>query len=125
GATVDPPHGLERTVRITTDAVDKFDAPYELVKTMRASVLVLGPLVARHGRARVSLPGGCAIGARPIDQHLKGLEAMGAKIALEHGYVDVEAKRLKGATIVPDVPTVTGCENLMMAAALARGRSVL
>src|SRR5918912_710177 len=92
---------------------------------MRASVLVLGPLVARYGRGRVSLPGGCAIGARPIDQHLKGLQAMGAKVTLDHGYVDVEAKRLKGATIVLDVPTVTGCENLMMAAALARGRSVI
>ena len=90
---------------------------------MRASVLVLGPLVARYGRARVSLPGGCAIGARPIDQHLKGLEAMGAKITLEHGYVDVECKRLRGATIVLDMPTVTGTENLMMAAALAKGRT--
>jgi len=101
------------------------EAPYELVKTMRASVLVLGPLVARYGRGRVSLPGGCAIGARPIDQHLKGLQAMGAKVTLDHGYVDVEAKQLVGATIVLDVPTVTGCENLMMAAALARGRTVL
>src|SRR5204862_1030633 len=103
----------------------KLEAPYDLVKTMRASVLVLGPMVARYGKARVSLPGGCAIGARPIDQHLKGLQAMGAKVTLDHGYVDVEAKRLKGATIVLDVPTVTGCENLMMAAALARGRSVI
>src|SRR6476620_1180663 len=91
----------------------KLEAPYELVKTMRASVLVLGPLVARYGRARVSMPGGCAIGARPIDQHLKGLEAMGAKVTLTHGYVDVECKRLKGATIVLDMPTVTGCENIM------------
>src|SRR5687768_13337525 len=81
----------------------KLEAPYELVKTMRASVLVLGPLVARYGRARVSMPGGCAIGARPIDQHLKGLEAMGAKVTLTHGYVDVEAKRLKGATIMLDM----------------------
>jgi UDP-N-acetylglucosamine 1-carboxyvinyltransferase len=103
----------------------KLEAPYELVKTMRASVLVLGPLVARYGRARVSLPGGCAIGARPIDQHLKGLEAMGAKVTLAHGYVEVEAKRLKGATIVLDMPTVTGCENIMMAAALAKGRTVI
>src|SRR5258706_4122249 len=101
------------------------EAPYELVKTMRASVLVLGPLVARYGRARVSMPGGCAIGARPIDQHLKGLEAMGAKVTLEHGYVEVECKRLRGATIVLDMPTVTGCENLMMAAALAKGRTVI
>ena len=103
----------------------KLEAPYELVKTMRASVLVLGPLVARYGRARVSMPGGCAIGARPIDQHLKGLEAMGAKVTLTHGYVDVEAKRLKGATIMLDMPTVTGCENIMMAAALAKGRTVI
>jgi UDP-N-acetylglucosamine 1-carboxyvinyltransferase len=103
----------------------KLEAPYELVKTMRASVLVLGPLVARYGRGRVSLPGGCAIGARPIDQHLKGLAAMGGKVTLEHGYVEVEARRLKGAHIVLDMPTVTGCENLMMAAALARGRTVL
>jgi UDP-N-acetylglucosamine 1-carboxyvinyltransferase len=103
----------------------KLEAPYDLVKTMRASVLVLGPLVARYGRARVSMPGGCAIGARPIDQHLKGLEAMGAKVTLTHGYVDVEAKRLKGATIMLDMPTVTGCENIMMAAALAKGRTVI
>lgn len=103
----------------------KLEAPYELVKTMRASVLVLGPLVARYGRGRVSLPGGCAIGARPIDQHLKGLEAMGAKVTLEHGYVEVECKRLRGARIVLDMPTVTGCENLMMAAALAKGRTVI
>ena len=103
----------------------KLEAPYELVKTMRASVLVLGPLVARFGKARVSQPGGCAIGTRPIDQHLKGLEAMGAKIHLDHGYVDVECKRLRGATIMLDMPTVTGCENLMMAAALAKGRTVL
>ena len=101
------------------------EAPYELVKTMRASVLVLGPLVARLGRARVSLPGGCAIGARPIDQHLKGLAAMGARIELEHGYVTARARRLRGATIVFDMVTVTGTENLMMAAALARGRTTL
>ncbi len=112
---VHPPHGKKV----------KLEAPYELVKTMRASILVLGPLVARFGKARVSQPGGCAIGTRPIDQHLKGLAAMGAKIHLDHGYVDVECKRLKGATIVFDMPTVTGCENLMMAASLARGRTVL
>ncbi len=102
-------------------------APYELVKQMRASVLVLGPLVARYGRAHVSLPGGCAIGARPIDQHLKGLEAMGAQVVLEHGYVKVEVPsgRLRGAEIVFDMPTVTGTENLMAAAALARGRTTL
>ena len=103
----------------------KLEAPYDLVKTMRASVLVLGPLLARFGRARVSMPGGCAIGARPIDQHLKGFEALGAKITLDHGYIDVECKRLRGATIVLDVPTVTGCENLLMAAALAKGRTVI
>ncbi len=115
----------ERTLTIAADKLSDLSAPYEMVKTMRASVLVLGPLVARHGRARVSLPGGCAIGARPIDQHLKGLEAMGAKITLSHGYVEAKAKRLRGARIVFDVPTVTGTENVMMAAALAKGRSVL
>lgn len=101
------------------------EAPYELVKQMRASVLVLGPLVARFGRAKVSLPGGCAIGARPIDQHLKGLEAMGAKITLQRGYVIAECGRLKGSEICFDLPTVTGTENLMMAAALAKGRTTL
>ena len=101
-----------------------FEAPYELVKTMRAGVLVLGPLIARYGRARVSMPGGCAIGARPIDQHLKGLEAMGAKVTLSHGYVECEARRLRGARIVLDIPTVTGCENLMMAAVLAKGHTL-
>ncbi len=114
--TIAPPTGKKKP---------KLEAPYDLVKTMRASVLVLGPLVARYGRARVSLPGGCAIGARPIDQHLKGLQALGAKVTLDHGYVDVEAKRLRGATIVLDMPTVTGCENLLMAAALAKGRTVI
>ena len=101
------------------------EAPYELVKTMRASVLVLGPLVARCGRARVSMPGGCAIGARPIDQHLKGLEALGATIDLAHGYVEARASRLRGAKILFDLPTVTGTENLMMAATLAEGLTVL
>jgi UDP-N-acetylglucosamine 1-carboxyvinyltransferase len=115
----------EREVKVTAAKLSSFEAPYELVKTMRASVLVLGPLVARWGRARVSLPGGCAIGARPIDQHLKGLEALGAKIELSHGYVEAKAKRLRGARIVCDIPTVTGTENLMMAAALAKGRSVI
>jgi UDP-N-acetylglucosamine 1-carboxyvinyltransferase len=108
----------------TTDAAGH-EAPYDLVKTMRASVLVLGPLVARNGRARVSLPGGCAIGARPIDQHLKGLEAMGARIELTKGYVNASARRLRGASVVFDMVTVTGTENLMMAAALARGRTTL
>jgi UDP-N-acetylglucosamine 1-carboxyvinyltransferase len=101
------------------------EAPYELVKQMRASVLVLGPLVARYGRAKVSLPGGCQIGTRPVDQHLKGLEALGARIKLEHGYIVAESGRLRGAEIVFDLPTVTGTENLMMAAALARGRTTL
>jgi UDP-N-acetylglucosamine 1-carboxyvinyltransferase len=101
------------------------EAPYDLVRTMRAAVLVLGPLVARMGRARVSLPGGCAIGARPIDQHLKGLAALGAQIELSHGYVEAKAQRLRGAKVMFDLPTVTGTENLMMAAALADGRTVL
>jgi UDP-N-acetylglucosamine 1-carboxyvinyltransferase len=101
------------------------EAPYELVRQMRASVLVLGPLLARYGRAKVSLPGGCAIGARPIDQHLKGLEALGAKIRVEHGYVEATAKRLRGAEFVFDVPTVGGTENVMMAAALAEGQTTL
>ena len=100
-------------------------ASYELVKTMRASVLVLGPLLARCGRARVSLPGGCAIGARPVDQHLKGLEAMGATIAVEHGYMEARAERLRGAHIVMDMVTVTGTENLMLAATLAEGTTVI
>jgi UDP-N-acetylglucosamine 1-carboxyvinyltransferase len=110
---------------IDTSHVNHFEAPYELVKTMRASALVLGPLVGRHGRAQVSLPGGCAIGARPIDQHLKGLAALGARIDLEHGVVKAKARRLRGATIVFDLVTVTGTENLMMAAALAKGTTTL
>jgi len=105
--------------------VNNVEATYDLVKTMRASVLVLGPLLARHGRARVSLPGGCAIGARPIDQHLKGLKAMGAEIKLEHGYVEAKAKRLNGTRINFDISTVGGTEHLMMAAALAKGETVL
>jgi UDP-N-acetylglucosamine 1-carboxyvinyltransferase len=110
---------------IDTASLTNFEAPYELVKTMRASVLVLGPLVGRYGKARVSLPGGCAIGARPIDQHLKGLEKLGAKVTLEHGYVNVEAERLRGARFVFDMVTVTGTENLMMAAVLAEGTTVV
>jgi UDP-N-acetylglucosamine 1-carboxyvinyltransferase len=101
------------------------DAPYEVVKTMRASILVLGPLVARRGRARVSLPGGCAIGVRPIDQHLLGLEALGATVNLEHGYVDAAAERLRGGRFRFALPTVTGTENLVMAATLARGTTRL
>lgn len=106
-------------------ACESREAPYDLVRTMRASVLVIGPLVARCGRARVSLPGGCAIGARPIDLHLKGLEAMGARVSMAHGYVEVTADRLQGADIYLDVPTVTGTENLMMAASLAKGVTIL
>jgi UDP-N-acetylglucosamine 1-carboxyvinyltransferase len=100
-------------------------APYELVKTMRASILVLGPLVARHGQARVSLPGGCAIGQRPVDQHLKGLAALGAEIHVEQGYITARAPRLRGARLVADLVTVTGTENLMMAACLAEGTTVI
>ncbi|MDW8322575.1 MAG: UDP-N-acetylglucosamine 1-carboxyvinyltransferase [Burkholderiales bacterium] len=100
-------------------------APYELVKTMRASILVLGPLTARLGEARVSLPGGCAIGARPVEQHLKGLSAMGAQVAVDHGYIQARASRLKGARIFTDMVTVTGTENLMMAAVLAEGETVI
>jgi UDP-N-acetylglucosamine 1-carboxyvinyltransferase len=100
-------------------------APYEMVKTMRASILALGPLLARHGEAKVSLPGGCAIGARPVDQHIKGLRAMGAEIRVEGGYVLAQARRLKGARIVTDMVTVTGTENLMMAATLAEGETII
>jgi UDP-N-acetylglucosamine 1-carboxyvinyltransferase len=124
GVTVDAPE-----VRVDAGSNVKPEAPYELVKQMRASILVLGPLVARFGRAKVSLPGGCAIGARPVDQHLKGLEAMGATIRLERGYVHAEGPngggRLRGAEICFDIPTVTGTENLMMAASLAKGRTTL
>jgi UDP-N-acetylglucosamine 1-carboxyvinyltransferase len=112
-------------VRISANGYRGYVASYDLVRTMRASVLVLGPLLARQGKAKVSLPGGCAIGARPINLHLKGLEAMGAKIRVEHGYVEAEAKRLHGAHIHLDEVTVTGTENLMMAAALAEGTTVL
>jgi UDP-N-acetylglucosamine 1-carboxyvinyltransferase len=112
-------------VRIDTRTIDSFEAPYELVKTMRASVLVLGPLVARFGRARVSLPGGCAIGARPIDMHLAGLEAMGAQVELKEGYVEARTDRLHGADIVFRQPSVTGTENLMMAGAVAQGRTTI
>ncbi len=110
---------------VDASAIDSVEAPYDLVRTMRASVLVLGPLLTRLGHARVSLPGGCAIGARPINLHLKGLEAMGARITLDHGYVEARAKRLQGARIYFDLPTVGGTENLMMAAALAKGTTIL
>jgi len=112
-------------VQVNASTLDSHEAPYDLVKTMRASVLVLGPLLARLGRARVSLPGGCAIGARPINLHLKGLEQMGVDVSLEHGYVDAKAPSLKGADIYFDMVTVTGTENLMMAGALAHGVTTL
>jgi UDP-N-acetylglucosamine 1-carboxyvinyltransferase len=117
--------GNGNIVKIDTSRIDNHEATYELVKTMRASVLVLGPLLARLGRARVSLPGGCAIGARPINLHLKGLEAMGAEIHLTHGYVEAKARRLKGARINFDISTVGGTEHLMMAAATAKGETIL
>ena len=117
--------GNSGTVRLNASGVHSYEAPYNLVKTMRASVLVLGPLAAKWKRARVSLPGGCAIGARPINLHLKGLEALGAQVELNHGYVEAKADRLKGAEIYFDISTVTGTENIMMAAALAEGRTVL
>ena len=117
------------TVRIDASALNWPEAPYELVKTMRASVLALGPLLARFGEATVSLPGGCAIGSRPVDQHIKGMAAMGAEIVVEHGYMIAKLpagwKRLKGARITTDMVTVTGTENFMMAAALAEGETVL
>jgi len=113
------------TVRVAAAGEIRPEAPYELVKQMRASVLVLGPLLARFGRAKVSLPGGCQIGSRPVDQHLKGLEALGADIKLSRGYIVAECKRLRGGEVVFDGPTVTGTENLMMAAALARGKTTL
>jgi UDP-N-acetylglucosamine 1-carboxyvinyltransferase len=112
-------------VSLNGRAIDKLEAPYEMVKTMRASILVLGPLVARFGEARVSLPGGCAIGSRPVDQHIKGLQAMGAEVNIEAGYIHAKAKKLKGTRIVTDMITVTGTENLLMAATLAEGETVL
>jgi UDP-N-acetylglucosamine 1-carboxyvinyltransferase len=119
--TLDGADGLEMGAGQITSA----EAPYDLVKTMRAAILVLGPLLARHGEAMVSLPGGCAIGARPVDQHIKGLQAMGAEISVEHGYIHAKARRLKGARICTDMVTVTGTENLMMAACLAEGETVI
>jgi UDP-N-acetylglucosamine 1-carboxyvinyltransferase len=113
------------TVTLDASGLNNPVAPYEMVKTMRASILVLGPLVARCGEARVSLPGGCAIGARPVDQHIKGLQAMGAEVRVEHGYVHATVPRLKGARLFTDMVTVTGTENLMMAAALADGETVI
>jgi len=128
GATVTHDSG-ERdgsgVLRVASGEPGEAEAPYDLVKTMRASVLVLGPLLARYGRARISLPGGCAIGPRPIDQHLKGLELLGARTTLAEGYIEARAGRLRGATVYFDLKTVTGTENLMMAAALAQGTTVL
>jgi UDP-N-acetylglucosamine 1-carboxyvinyltransferase len=121
--------GVERSpegrIALQAKKISEPTASYELVKTMRASVLVLGPLLARCGQAKVSLPGGCAIGLRPVDQHVKGLQAMGATIAIEHGYMHATASRLRGARIVMDLVTVTGTENLMMAAALAEGDTLI
>ena len=113
------------SVSMTANDVTTLEAPYELVKTMRASILVLGPLLARFGEARVSLPGGCAIGQRPVDQHIQGLAALGADIKIEHGFVVARASRLKGAVVRTDMVTVTGTENLMMAAVLAEGQTIL
>jgi UDP-N-acetylglucosamine 1-carboxyvinyltransferase len=121
GVTMDGVDGMELNGGGLNNAV----ASYEMVKTMRASILVLGPLVARCGEARVSLPGGCAIGARPVDQHIKGLQAMGAEVKVEQGYVHAKATRLKGARICTDMVTVTGTENLMMAACLAEGETII
>jgi UDP-N-acetylglucosamine 1-carboxyvinyltransferase len=118
--------GQPNAVRLDGGGVNTPEAPYELVKTMRASILALGPLLARFGRAKVSLPGGCAIGSRPVDQHIKGLQAMGAEIVVEHGYIVAQSHgRLKGARITTDMITVTGTENLLMAATLAQGETVL
>ncbi len=112
-------------IEVDSSTIKNFEAPYELVKTMRASILVLGPLLARFGRAEVSLPGGCAIGTRPVDMHLEGLTKMGADLTVENGYIKAKAKRLKGRRLVLDQVTVTGTENLMMAACLADGRSII
>jgi UDP-N-acetylglucosamine 1-carboxyvinyltransferase len=112
-------------VTLNGAGIDNLEAPYEMVKTMRASILVLGPLLARFGEARVSLPGGCAIGSRPVDQHIKGLRALGAEITIEGGYIHAKATRLKGTRIHTDMITVTGTENLLMAATLAEGETVL
>ena len=124
GMTVERPSDTE-TVRLNAKSLTTLTAPYELVKTMRASIVTLGPMLARFGEARVSLPGGCAIGARPVDQHIKGLQTLGAEVVIDHGYVVAQAKRLKGAHIVTDMVTVTGTENLLMAATLAEGTTVI
>ncbi|MET3108794.1 UDP-N-acetylglucosamine 1-carboxyvinyltransferase [Oxalobacteraceae bacterium GrIS 2.11] len=113
------------SITLNGSQIQNYEAPYDLVKTMRASILALGPLLARFGEAKVSLPGGCAIGARPVDQHIKGLQAMGAEITIEAGYIHAKAKKLKGTRIVTDMITVTGTENLLMAATLAEGETIL
>ncbi len=125
GVTVERTDARPDVVTLDAGAISAREAPYDLVKTMRASILVLGPLLARFGEARVSLPGGCAIGSRPVDQHIKGLQAMGAEITVEHGYIVARAARLRGARITTDMVTVTGTENLLMAATLAEGETVL
>ncbi len=125
GAKAERSEAQPDVVALDASSVTSPEAPYDLVKTMRASILVLGPLLARFGEATVSLPGGCAIGSRPVDQHIKGLQAMGADIRVEHGYILAKAKRLKGARITTDMVTVTGTENLLMAATLAEGETVL
>jgi UDP-N-acetylglucosamine 1-carboxyvinyltransferase len=125
GVAAEQSDDSEATVSLDARQVDNREAAYELVKTMRASILVLGPLLARFGEARVSLPGGCAIGTRPVDQHIKGLQALGAEITVEHGYIVARAERLHGARITTDMVTVTGTENLLMAATLAEGETVL
>ncbi|MBZ0111862.1 MAG: UDP-N-acetylglucosamine 1-carboxyvinyltransferase [Thermoanaerobaculia bacterium] len=126
GLGIESQDGSDGSLRLQAgDDLSSFEAPYDLVKKMRASILVLGPLTARRGRAKVSLPGGCAIGVRPIDQHIAGLRALGAEVELEHGYVLTHAKRLQGTRFSFSLPTVTGTENLMMAACLAKGETVL
>ena len=125
GVHVERGEAPDDVVALDASRIATPEAPYDLVKTMRASILVLGPLLARVGTARVSLPGGCAIGSRPVDQHIKGLQAMGAEIAVEHGYIVARTARLKGARITTDMITVTGTENLLMAATLAAGETVL
>ncbi len=112
-------------IEVDPRGINRYEAPYDLVRTMRASILVLGPLVARHGRARVSLPGGCAIGSRPVNLHLRGLEQLGAKVSLNKGYIEASATRLRGARIVMGAVTVTGTENILMAATLAKGTTVI
>ena len=129
GVSIDRADATPDVVVLNAGHITAREAPYDLVKTMRASILVLGPLLARFGEARVSLPGGCAIGSRPVDQHIKGLQAMGAEISVEHGYIVAKADRskggLKGARITTDMVTVTGTENLLMAATLAEGETIL